>query len=40
MQCPSDETLMDNAKESGQKLYASLEPEERKEKINLMVSNL
>lgn len=38
MQCPSDETLMDNAKESGLKLYASLEPEEKKEKINLMVS--
>lgn len=40
MQCPSDETLMDNAKESGLKLYASLEPEEKKEKINLMMTEL
>lgn len=38
MQCPSDESLMDNAKESGQKMYAYLGTEEKKEKINLMVS--
>lgn len=40
MQCPSDESLMDNAKESGQKMYAYLGTEEKKEKINLMVSFL
>ena len=37
MQCPSDDTLMDNAKESGQKMYASMEKEQKLEKINLMV---
>ncbi|CAG9766081.1 unnamed protein product [Ceutorhynchus assimilis] len=40
MQCPSDETLMDNAKESGQKMYANLSVEEKKEKINLMMAEL
>ncbi|XP_066255408.1 PDZ domain-containing protein 8 [Euwallacea similis] len=40
MQCPADESLMDNAKESGQRLYALLAPEEKKEKINLMMAEL
>ncbi|XP_019767853.1 PDZ domain-containing protein 8 isoform X1 [Dendroctonus ponderosae] len=37
---PPDENLMDNAKESGQKMYVHLEIEEKREKINLMMAEL
>lgn len=38
MSCPSDETLMDVAKESGKQLYSNMPHEEKVEKINTMVS--
>lgn len=38
MSCPSDETLMDVAKETGKQLYSNMPHEEKVEKINTMVN--
>ncbi|XP_050296074.1 PDZ domain-containing protein 8 isoform X2 [Anthonomus grandis grandis] len=40
MQCPPDESLMDNAKETGQRMYVGLTSDEKKDKINLMMAEL
>ncbi|KAF7286725.1 PDZ domain containing 8 [Rhynchophorus ferrugineus] len=40
MQCPPDETLMDQAKECGQKMYAALGRDDKVDKINLMMAEL
>ncbi|XP_030755746.1 PDZ domain-containing protein 8 [Sitophilus oryzae] len=40
MLCPPDESLMDQAKESGQKMYTVLGKEEKSDKINLMMAEL
>lgn len=37
MMCPTDESLMDVAKETGKQLYVNLPQEEKLEKVNLMV---
>ncbi|KRT86807.1 C1 domain containing protein [Oryctes borbonicus] len=37
---PSDESLMDSAKETGKQLYASMTAEEKIEKINIMMTEL
>ncbi|KAK9712548.1 Peptidase family M50 [Popillia japonica] len=40
MVCPSDESLMDTAKESGKILYANMPTDEKVEKINIMMTEL
>lgn len=39
MSCIMDENLMDAAKESGKQLYASMNQDDKTQKINLMVIN-